>query len=58
LGNPHLLTEKGKSEWIDKIPEENRNKILDMPKSEFFKSYLMLRGQYLRNTEQTNPAEG
>ena len=58
LRNPHLLTEKGKPEWVDKIPEETRKKALNMPKSEFFESYLMLRRQYLRNTEQANSAEG
>lgn len=58
LRNPHLLTKKGKSEWVDNIPEENRKQALNMPKSKFFESYLVLRRQYLRNTEQANSAEG
>jgi hypothetical protein len=58
LRNPHLLTEKGKAEWIDKISEENRKQALNMPKAEFFESYLILRRRYLRSTEQANSVEG
>jgi len=58
LRNPHDLTEKGKSEWIDRISEENRKQALSVPKHEFFDFYLILRRQYLLNTEQGNSAEG
>lgn len=51
LRNPHLLTENGKSEWIDRISEENRKQALDMPKHQFFEFYLIGRERYLRNPE-------
>ena len=49
--NPHILTEKGKSEWIARISEENRNLVLDMPKHQFFEFCVNQRKQYLRNSE-------
>ncbi len=58
LKNPHFLTEKGKSAWIDRISEETRKQALDMPKSKFFEFYLILRSQYLRNAEQVNQGDG
>ncbi len=56
LRNPNFLTEKGKTEWIDRISEENRKQALSMPKSKFFEYYLILRKRYLTNTEQANSA--
>lgn len=51
LRNQHLLTEKGKSEWIDRIPEEIRKQALGMPKHLFFKLYLRLKKWHSRNAE-------
>jgi len=47
LRNPHLLTEKGKAEFIDKIPEEERKHVLSMPKEQFFEAFTLLRKQWL-----------
>jgi len=56
LRNPHLLTEKGKTGWINSISEENRKHALSMSKHDFFDFYLISRRQYLKNTEQANLA--
>lgn len=59
LRNPDLLTEKGRSEWIDRIPEENRKQALGMPKHQFFEIYLIGRERYLRNSKYfTSPNSG
>jgi hypothetical protein len=49
LRNPHLLTEKGKSEWNVKISTEIRKQALDMPKRQFFETYLIMRKLYPGN---------
>ena len=59
LRNPDILTEKGKSEWIDRISEENRKQALDMPKHQFFEFYLIGGERYLRNSKHfTSPDSG
>ena len=59
LKNPHILTEKGKSEWIDGVSEESRKQVLRRPKHEFFRFYLIGRGRYLRNSRDfTSSASG
>jgi len=50
LRNPHLLIEKGKSEWIARFSEENISQALDMPKHQFFELYVIQRKRYLRNS--------
>lgn len=56
LSNPHYLTTKGKSEWLERIPEDNRKQILKMPKCQFFELCLIGRECYLRNYEHfTSP---
>jgi hypothetical protein len=47
LQNPHLLTEKGKVNFIDAVPEESRKAALNMPKQQFFEAYTLLRRQHL-----------
>jgi hypothetical protein len=47
LRNPHLLTEKGKAKFIDKVPEEKRKRVLSMPKEQFFEAYTLFRKQWL-----------
>jgi hypothetical protein len=45
LRNPHLLTEKGKTTFIDAVPEQYRKDALSMPKERFFEVYTHLRKQ-------------
>ncbi|MGD0021647.1 MAG: hypothetical protein ABSC54_05030 [Smithellaceae bacterium] len=54
LINPHLLTEKGKSEWLYTIDEDHRKQALNMPKHEFFELYLVLRKHHLTNIKRTD----
>jgi hypothetical protein len=51
LRNPHLLTSKGKSEWLERISEDNRKQILSMKKQQFFDLYVIQRKRYLRNSD-------
>jgi hypothetical protein len=46
LRNPHLLTEKGKAEWIDKISEDDRKQILSMPKHQVFELYVIQKERF------------
>jgi hypothetical protein len=47
LHNPNYLTEKGKANFIDSVPVENRKHLLSIPKHHFFEAYIHLRKQYL-----------
>jgi hypothetical protein len=57
LRNPDILTEEGRSEWIDRISEENRKQALDMPKHQFFEFYVHLRKTHLQNAEAAAPRD-
>lgn len=58
LHNPHLLTEKGKAEFIGAVPEESRNFSLSMPKQQFFEVYTLLRKRRLAGAEPPTPPNG
>jgi hypothetical protein len=46
LSNVRFLSEKGKEKWIGAIPEEERERILNMPKYQFFVQYTHLRRRH------------
>jgi hypothetical protein len=52
LHNHQFLTEKGKSDFIDSIPEESRKYALSMPKQQFFEAYTLLRKWHLLGSSE------
>ena len=46
IHNPNRLTEKGKKQYTESIPPESISKIRDIPRSEFFHSYTLLKRQF------------
>ena len=42
LRNPHLLTEKGREQWINRIPADTRDLLLSIQRTEFFDAYITM----------------
>ncbi|MGA2331257.1 MAG: hypothetical protein ABSG75_05805 [Syntrophales bacterium] len=55
LCNPHLLTDKGKAEFVDAVPEESRKYALSMQKKQFFEAYTLLRRRQMSGAEDIAP---
>ena len=57
LRNPHFLTDKGKANFIDAVPEESREYALSMQKKQFFEVYTLLHRRHRSGAKHIAPGD-